>query len=190
SQDAYNLPPVPEKIDPDKDDVGAWNPSEVELLVVKGPEAGSANVPDDTQGNPLPDGGCGGEATAALGGFSEDFGLPDGLTGESYERAESDSRVKAAVDEWAACMDRAGYEYESIWEPNNADWPDPAGPEEIAVATADVACKAETNLAGIWLAVETAYQNQLIEENAEKLAELKAWRDNYLHNAAEALGAS
>lgn len=193
----YNVPNLgPDAAD--GADIG-WDPSETEFLLVRGRPEGLATtsavprptVPLDIEGNPLPEGGCSGEADRLL---DEGAPLPptntellNKLTGESYQRSESDSRVRDAMSEWSDCMRRSGFEYRSIWEPNDADWPEPAGDEEIATAVADVACKLEVNLVGIWLAVEAAYQNQLIEQHAEELAALRAYQDAVKGNAARIL---
>lgn len=184
----YNVPDLGSDA-PDGSDTG-WDPSETELLLVRGAEAG-ATVPLDIDGSPLPEGGCLGESNRLVEAGAPprpaNMELLNELTGESYQRSESDSRVRDAMSGWSDCMRRAGYDYRSIWEPNDRDWPEPAGDEEIAAAVADVECKQEVNLVGIWLAVETAYQNQLIEQHAEELAALRAYRDAEKENAARIL---
>jgi hypothetical protein len=42
-------------------------------------------------------------------------------------------------------------------------------PAEIATAKADVACKQQTNLVGIWFTVESAHQRTLIIQNTTAL---------------------
>lgn len=171
------------------DDSGhAWNPSAIEELVVRGGYTGAP--PIDAAGNPLPPDGCLGEANRLL-----DEGVParppsldlgGDLSSEAYQRSEADSRVRAAVDQWSDCMADRGYRYRSIWEPNDRDWPEPPGPEEIAVAVADVACKEQVNLVGIWYAVESAYQQQILDSgtHAESLAEVGAFLAAQKENAA------
>jgi hypothetical protein len=60
-----------------------------------------------------------------------------------------------------------------------------AGPAEIAVATADVTCKSETNVPSLMLAVETAYQNRVAAQQATKLAAIKACLETELANAGK-----
>jgi hypothetical protein len=185
----YNLPA--EELPPDREKGGGWNPSDTEKMLVRGVAAGSANIPMDTQGKPLPSGGCSGEADRMLAqGAAQpaDDSLADRLSVESHQRSEADSRVREAVQKWAECMKRSGYSYTSIWEPNDKKWPDPAGNEEIATAKADVACKAETNLVGVWMAVELAYQNRAIEQHAQELTALQAYVRAASRNAASIVG--
>ena len=83
-------------------------------------------------------------------------------------------------------MARAGFDYTDPWQPN--DNPEFQGLEanarEIATATADVRCKREVNLVGIWASVETAYQERKIGENADALQNVKAAIRVMLGNAA------
>ena len=44
-----------------------------------------------------------------------------------------------------------------------------SSPEAINAAKADVTCKEKVNLVGVWYGVETAYQRQSIDRNAEVL---------------------
>lgn len=148
----------------------------------------------DHNGLAIPEGGCFGEAQRIL-----DEGAPvvenvmfgQSLVIQAGRRSEQDSRVVAAFEAWSECMARAGYNYADPWEAND----DPAfgGPvvtsAEIAVATADVTCKEEVNLVNIWAAVEVAYQEQIIEENAEALGELLELLETRRRNAAAIVAA-
>ena len=86
-------------------------------------------------------------------------------------------------------MRRAGHSYADPWEPNNQNWPrEPTvSDREKMVATADVRCKHETNVAGLWTAVDAAYQWRLIEEHAVALEDLRRSRVVRLQRAAEVL---
>ncbi|WP_145926797.1 hypothetical protein [Amycolatopsis orientalis] len=139
------------------------------------------------QGKPVPEGGCQGEARRKLSeGAAHDEKLVLRLGEEAGKQAEADSRVKAAFRAWSACMARAGFDYTDPWQPN--DNPEFQGLEanarEIATATADVRCKREVNLVGIWASVETAYQERKIGENAGALQNVKAAIRVMLGNAA------
>lgn len=185
----YNIPPeqVPKPVDRSL----AWNPTETEKLLVRGAPGGVADVPTDAAGKPLPAGGCQGEADRTLAGTVEqppNDQLANQLSVETHRRSESDSRVRAVMAEWSACMKRRGYSYATIWQPNDAKWPDPAGQEEIATATADVACKAETDLVAVWFRVETAYQSQIVQERAEELAAVQKYTRTTARNAARVVG--
>lgn len=56
------------------------------------------------------------------------------------------------------------------------DEPDPP-PAEIAQAETDVACKNQTNLVGVWFAVESGYQHIAIARNAERLDTIRREHD-------------
>lgn len=138
----------------------------------------------------VPEGGCVGEATRLV-----EQGAPPApnldlqqVFGEAYERAEQDSRVVDAFERWSRCMHNRGYPYDSPWDANDdpqwweADKPtDP----EIQVAVADVECKRETNLVGTWFAVESAYQDRLIDEHAMELVAMRDYFQAVIDNATE-----
>lgn len=139
------------------------------------------------KGKPVPEGGCQGEAGRKLSeGAAHDEKLVLRLGDEAGKQAEADSRVKAAFQAWSVCMARAGFDYTNPWQPN--DNPEFQGQEanarEIATAMADVRCKREVNLVGIWASVETAYQERKISENTEALQKVKAAIRVLLENAA------
>jgi hypothetical protein len=52
---------------------------------------------------------------------------------------------------------------------------------------ADVHCKDETNLVGIWAAVDQAFQTRSIAKNELRLNEVKQAMDLSLRNAADVL---
>lgn len=81
-----------------------------------------------------------------------------------------DSRYRAAVQEWARCMAEAGHLYESPFEPLTefVDEVEPS-PAQVATAEADLGCKRQTNLVGIAVAVQEAYDLVYIEEHREEL---------------------
>jgi hypothetical protein len=120
----------------------------------------------------VPAGGCLDDANRVL-----QAGLPDGadldlgqkLMVESFARSRRDTRVLTVVGRWSQCMADAGYHYQTPLDPPG----DPAFTKHpkagIRVARADVRCKQETNLTGIWFAVESAYQKDSIARNAAAL---------------------
>jgi hypothetical protein len=169
--------PVPER--PAAGSVG-WDPTPNEKFLVVGRTgefAGTKELPRDVNGTRLPADGCGGESWRKLADGARspaDPQLPDRLRTRAYDRAENDSRLRSAMSAWNDCMTRRGYSYTSIWGPNDRPWPRPPGADEIATATADVACKKETNLVGVWFTVEKAYQQRAVDRNAEALAVVKA----------------
>ncbi|MFJ5777712.1 hypothetical protein [Streptomyces sp. NPDC093094] len=142
-----------------------------------------------------PDGGCIGEAKRRLAGAEAEFG-PDqkarDLNMESYARSQKDPKVLAAFRDWSACMAKQGYRYSS---PMDAiDDPAFAVPKasgtEISTARADVGCKKKTGLVRTWFDVESAWQQERIEQDAEGLAEVKQHKTDQLKRAAAELGES
>lgn len=127
-------------------------------------------------GQKVPAGGCGREAFRTLyapGKDSVDLLLAFDLASEAHERSKRDSRVVAVLAAWSACMEKSGYggirtPYDVVEKAGLAD--EKGGPRAVTAARADVACKREVNLVGIWAAAERAYQERLVEEHAETLA--------------------
>ncbi len=146
------------------------------------------DMPAELVGADVPEGGCAAEAERVLGTLPKaGVAAVNQISSESAARAEEDDQVQEAMRAWRTCMADKGYDYSNVWEPNDTDWPEPPGEQEIATAMADVDCKQETNLVGIWMGVEAAYQEALIEQNAEVLDELRDATDSMLRTAAEVL---
>ncbi|MBT2264460.1 hypothetical protein [Rhodococcus erythropolis] len=176
-----------------------WSPAEEALLTGRGPNA--------LQGRMIPKGGCLGEARRTLamgvpelptmegapvledGSGTSVSAIADHLAAGSYNRMLNDSRVMNSVAEWRTCMEGKGFHYESPQNANNDPrWSgDGASEEEIATATADVACKQQTDLVSTMATVETAYQQRELEANAEVLAEVKEVLDTKIKNAQSVL---
>ncbi|MFE2327485.1 hypothetical protein ACFXD5_26775 [Streptomyces sp. NPDC059385] len=116
--------------------------------------------------------------------------LVERLVVENAKRAEQDPQVRAVWSKWSDCMNQEGYSYDGPWDANNDRafaTPQPTD-KERAVAVADVKCKHKHNVAGVWMAVETAYQKGAVEANAEALEEARKTNETRLRNAADALG--
>ncbi|MFE5549607.1 hypothetical protein ACFQ71_38210 [Streptomyces sp. NPDC056534] len=146
--------------------------------------------PDDNS-NPNKATGCGAAALPVVDkGVGKDSDIViHNLSSESWHRSEQDSRMQAVFKEWSSCMATSGFTYTTPIESNNDKrWHGEVTPLEIATAKADVSCKQKSNLAGLWLAVETAYQERQIEENAEALRVRRAVWDIRMRNARQALG--
>lgn len=151
----------------------------------------------DAVGEPItggPKGGCLREAERRIhaGADKLDLDLLENIDLEANSQAEADERLVKAFDAWSTCMTTKGYEYATPWEANDdPKWSGPAATkEEIAVATADVACKQQTKLPGLWLGLMSAYQDRLIEKNALALAEWKAATGEALKSALSSSGSS
>ncbi|HUQ58917.1 hypothetical protein [Lentzea sp.] len=151
----------------------------------------NGNGPEVRKRGGVPDGGCLGEAQRMLGLTSRSRGEPGdenfviGLSRDSSKLAEADSRLKEAWRKWSACMKDAGYDYADPWGPNGEKRfsGDDASPEEIATARADVACREEHGVNGIWVAVRTAYQNRIITDNADALRRHRGVVDEQVRKA-------
>lgn len=176
----------PEQSPAELDNGPEWNPDAAEMAVLGMSEEGAAQLRDKA-GKPLPEGGCIGEADRALGG-SEPQAPVDVV--DVFKSAENDSRIQAAWKRWSTCMEEAGYDYTSPWQPNNAKWPSEVSSKEIQTAVDDVECRNSTNLVGTWMAVEAAYQREAIEKDPEAFATMKDWHDTRVRKAAEALKGS
>jgi hypothetical protein len=143
-------------------------------------------LPEDQHGDPLPEDGCQGEADRTLSGglASPDWSVANN---DSYAAASGDERVEAAEEAWSDCMRGRGYEYDSLREAADRAWPEPAGPEEIATALAEVDCKVETNLVGIRVGVETEFQQRFISDHLAELQVLKRWLETVYRNSEQVL---
>lgn len=183
SSHGYNAPPIAADVNGRKSE-GGWNPSADELLVLDGPRPDSSDIPRDPDGTPVPEGGCLG---IVEGQFPSMPPKVDTHEVELNKKAEADPRVRTAKRAWVKCMSDLGYDYDDPWDPNESDWPDPVTQREIDTALDDLGCRRETNLNGIWLAVESAYQRQEIESNPEGFADLKEWHDARIKSAARVL---
>lgn len=146
-------------------------------------EAARVDSGIDVGGQKVPAGGCVREAYRKLYAptkDSVDLLFPFGLASEAHERSKGDSRVTEVLKNWSACMEKSGYTglkdpYQVVQKLGLEA--DPGGPKAVTAAKADVACKREVNLVGIWAAVEKAYQQRLVEEQAETLALYKKQRE-------------
>ncbi len=126
-------------------------------------------------GKTIPDGGCLGAAQREVEGAT-DVSMPVQLAFDAWTASKSDSRVVAAFAKWSKCMAGSGYHYSTPMEANNdPKWSgETASAEEIAVAVADVNCKKTTNLAGIRMAVDAAFQRESISQHGVELNAIKA----------------
>lgn len=105
----------------------------------------------------------------------------------------SDSRWLAAQKRWSKCMEAAGFAgyttpldamFDKKWEPEydkrGSLGGGGASSEEVATATADIVCKQKTNLVGVGLAVQSAYDQQYIATNRQALGEYRTKITSYL----------
>lgn len=129
-------------------------------------------------GRPVPSGGCAGAGMAAVGDkilIAHDTGaLPD----QGPAVPPTDPRIAEVNEKWSACMAQKGFHYatpqdayiDPRWRqltPDKSDVVIP--PEEVATASADLACKREVNLVGVVVAVEGGYDRQYIDSHKTAL---------------------
>ncbi|MFI8909594.1 hypothetical protein ACIGV8_29320 [Streptomyces albidoflavus] len=130
-------------------------------------------VTGEGSGKDIPKGGCAGQAERALGG-EKPFGpsdLAQTINGKSYELSMRDNRVRKVFTSWSACMRKQGYTYKDPMAAMSAPEfsAEEIGPGETEAAQHDVKCKEKVNLIGVWHAVESAYQKELVQEHASEL---------------------
>lgn len=126
-------------------------------------------------GKAVPVGGCGREAFLKL--YAPEPNAVDALyvfslKSQAESRAREDSRTRKVNKNWSGCMARKGH---TVSDPMKAttelglSQDTLSSPAAITAAKADVACKKEAGLIGVYFAVQSAYQNRLIDKNAETL---------------------
>ncbi|WTW96978.1 hypothetical protein OG216_28065 [Streptomycetaceae bacterium NBC_01309] len=150
--------------------------TEAEGLALRGPDS---------------NGGCFAEVDAQLaerGAVIQDAELVNTINADGMRRSIEDHRMKEAFALWSGCMKERGYVYATPLDA--ADDPrwgaaETASSEEIATAVADTDCMIKNNVAGVWFAVESAYQKRDIEANFEKLEEVRKAIDTSIRVAEE-----
>ncbi|WP_462183686.1 hypothetical protein [Frankia sp. AgKG'84/4] len=125
-------------------------------------------------GQPVPPGGCSGEASRGMRAGAPaavDRFLAQRLSQDSYFRSQRDPRVQAVLRTWSDCMRGRGFSYPTplaaAGDPHFRTGP--VTPTEKAAATADLGCKATTNLIGVWSSVEADLQRSAITSNRDAL---------------------
>jgi len=158
------------------------------LTVLTGQRPDGAKAPA-VNGQNVPNGGCRGQAhesLTALGTVGE-IPLIGRIRADSFTRSVTDPSVTAAFKKWSACMSGKGYKYSTPRDAGaDLDITTPAVPaREVAVATADVACKRDADVVRVWSAFETKYQNAQIDQHAQELRQLKADETKLLKKVGE-----
>ncbi|MCP2338889.1 hypothetical protein [Actinomadura rupiterrae] len=147
-------------------------------------------------GIPVPKGGCDAESEQQITkGVTKKLDTRL-LAFQATQRTETDSRFVAVLGKWSNCMKKEGFNYKGPreamvdprWVQIGADGINrrPATRAEIAVAKADAGCRAEVNLYGVWVAVESAYQKRIIAKMEPQLVEAKKNDQTLLSNARAA----
>lgn len=137
---------------------------------------GAPKAPPTYNGIAIPKDGCRRESLDKVGGML-DTSLPGRLDSESLDISQADSKVQGALQAWSKCMFAKGYSVDHPYNMNKLDVASSGaqGPStaEITAALADVDCKKQVNLVGIWFETESEVQRQLIEKNQLPLTEVR-----------------
>ncbi|WP_327678218.1 hypothetical protein [Kitasatospora sp. NBC_00458] len=159
-------------------------------------DAGGKTGPggQDYNGSKVPNGGCIGEAKEKLGADASNSGGGDAQLARDIDasargRSKTDDRVTGTFRAWSDCMKGRGFDYpDPIKVLDDPRWAS-AAPTDVErnTAVADVACKEQANVVGVWFSVEAAYESQLIEQNAPALARIRKDNEDRLRAAAQAL---
>ncbi|GGN74640.1 hypothetical protein GCM10010112_44990 [Actinoplanes lobatus] len=140
----------------------------------------------------VPEGGCLGEGHRRIAwNLDEDAWLED-LTNEAAGRTFADDRALRIAADWSACMKASGYRYAKPDDANNdARWwkneKAAASKIEINTAVADVRCKRKVGYLDQMTSILSAYQQQIVEVNAERLETAHQHTQDALKNAATVL---
>lgn len=141
----------------------------------------------------VPTGGCVGEASRQIyrGQHAGLRGLTDGLIFQSSDQAQRDDRVRKVFADWSGCMKGKGFSYKTPIDAMSgpAAHDGVAGKGENSVAVADVQCKKQNNVIGVWSSVEADYQNKAISAHRLDLKMVQKDLQNLLANAELALAA-
>ncbi|WP_405010970.1 hypothetical protein [Kitasatospora sp. NBC_01539] len=130
------------------------------------------------RGKTVGPGGCMAEMTKRLSGRSTFLGeaaLVQQVDARSFDESLKAPAVQKVFRAWSACMREKGFTYATPLDAVN----DPAfGKPEPAVgeqrtAQADVACKQQHNVVGVWFATEVDRQNALMAPHAAELRTVK-----------------
>lgn len=118
--------------------------------------------------------------------------LADGLPDGGPPVPSGDAVYVKAVGAWSTCMSEHGYTYTDPQAAiGDARWrsdivADSASTAQIATATADVGCKVSTNLIGVAMAVQGAYDQQYIDAHADQLAAYRERLQQAVRGAGQA----
>lgn len=170
-------------------------PTEAEIAVLSGHDRTGAVV-TTYNGRQIPTGGCHQVGVDAVGGNPPVPGSAVSLPDGGPPVPVGDPRIVRADTRWSACMKAKGYSYakpadaytDARWQPvaNTRSSPDATHKrDEIATATADMACKRETGFMGVAVAVQSAYDRQYIASHSAALKNFDEQLDGRVDKAAQ-----
>jgi hypothetical protein len=136
----------------------------------------------------LPD-GCERQAAASLSPVDTsalDRDLIASLPDLAVQQTQADPAVVESMTRWTSCMAEAGYALTAI--PIPQAHPDPATPEQIAQAVADVECKQSTGLVDTYITALYANQRAFMDQHTDQVTLKIAAREASLEAARQLLG--
>ncbi len=185
----YHMPPTGS---PGRSMFDGLSPSALEIVGGWEPDGDGSSPPSDPF---LLNGGCYGQARAALAGTSDQNGIEeyasvvDHLIMEAGARVQADPRFLEATESWAECM--AGKGYPGLASTTDAfrGWElgGPIGEGERAQALADAACKDSSGLARLWAQLTYAYQVRALDDHADQLASIRSRLELTMVNTSRVL---
>jgi hypothetical protein len=104
----------------------------------------------------------------------------------AVQQTQADPSVVESVTRWTGCMAEAGYTLTAI--PISEASPEPATPEQIAQAVADVGCKQSVGLIDIYIPVLYASQRALMNQYDDQVALMIEATDARIEAARELVG--
>ncbi|MFG2353505.1 hypothetical protein [Streptomyces sp. NPDC048521] len=154
-------------------------------------------------GNPIPEGGCLGQATRKIYGPAPKATKVNGvrLTGyyslalelwyESHKAARKDPGWKKADRAWSDCMKEKGFRYPDPDEASlDTAWYRTEGPsaKEKKTAAADARCKLDTDYIDTVHAIEADAQKTVISKRKKALDDLRAADERAVRSARTIIG--
>lgn len=174
---------------------GAVPPSMDAMTVEHGMDA-AGNPVSTFAGKSLPAGGCKGQSVRGTGGA---LPIPDpkALPDHGPQIPTDDPRILKVTAAWSACMKTKGFTYSNPQDALDNPQLIPKTSErngvisvqhsadELKQASADVACKLSTNMVGISLAVQSAYDTRYVEGHTQALREYSQQIEGRVREAAQ-----
>lgn len=135
--------------------------------------------PVDPARKALPTGGCASEADRLVGERPAAASVVEREINGILSAERSDPRVRAAVGDWATCMQKAGYNYDSTVEPvSEYGTADAVTDAERKTAVADATCRAQTDYLNRRIRVLNELQRRSISKNRSAWDGYRRWQDH------------
>ena len=144
--------------------------SRIDEVISGQDSSGKPSSMKDDKGEGIPEGGCGAEGFRLVrGDVDHDYdSLPKQLLEQARQLMLADADYVEVEKDWAACMERSGYDFEHPYEAGNSVG-DADNETQRRMAMRDVDCALEVNLPGRAMAIDAGYQLSLIQENEAQL---------------------